>query len=127
MKIWPISLGAGLLTGLILFARRASASTSNQEPEPVMYGESKIVRLNVPPGWRRVTSAEVAAVPDLRSYATSLRSSPGFSTMPYGTLAPFTASDGNVYATWIEQHYHEPEGPIRPWGYHHGVTLLAKI
>jgi hypothetical protein len=46
--------------------------------------------------------------------------------MPYGTLTPFAASDGNTYATWVEQHYHEPGGAAKPWGLHHGVTLLAQ-
>lgn len=47
--------------------------------------------------------------------------------MTYGTLAPFTGGDGKTYATWIEQHYHPPGGATQPWGYHHGVTVLAKI
>jgi hypothetical protein len=92
-----------------------------------MYGETERVALAVPSGWRRVAYSEVSAVPDLASQAVALRSTPGFSTMQYGTLSPFVASDGLVYATWIEQHYHEPEGPVKPWGYHHGVTLLAQI
>jgi hypothetical protein len=47
--------------------------------------------------------------------------------MQYGALAPFIAGNGKTYATWIEQHYHPPGGETRPWGYHHGVTILAKI
>jgi hypothetical protein len=47
--------------------------------------------------------------------------------MQYGTLSPFTASDGKTYATWVEQHYHEPGGAVKPWGLHHGVTLLTKV
>lgn len=46
--------------------------------------------------------------------------------MPYGTLTPFVASNGQTYATWIEQHFHPPGGALQPWGYHHGVTVLAQ-
>jgi hypothetical protein len=87
------------------------------------YGESARVALDVPAGWRRVTEV----TPELRAKATALRASPGFSSMAYGTLAPFVASDGKTYATWIEQHYHEPGGTKKPWGLHHGVTLLTVL
>ena len=123
MKVWPIALGVGAATGMILMLVRRAGAASTQ----VMYGESKIVSLAVPPGWRRVTSAEVAAVPDLASHAVTLRNTTGFSSMAYGTLLPFVASDGRTYATWIEQHYREPGSSVKPWGYHHGVTLLARI
>jgi hypothetical protein len=68
----------------------------------------------------------VSALPELRVNASELRSSPGFINIPYGTLIPFIATDGKMYALWIEQHYHEPGGSVRPWGYHKGVTVLAK-
>jgi hypothetical protein len=51
---------------------------------------------------------------------------PGFASMPYGSLFPFVASNGGTYATWVEQHYHEPGGALQPWGLHHGVTVLAR-
>jgi hypothetical protein len=51
---------------------------------------------------------------------------PGFTSMPYGSLTPFVASNGQTYATWIEQHYHPPGGAAQPWGLHHGVTVLAR-
>ena len=73
-----------------------------------------------------MTGSEVAALPELGVTANALRNTSGFTSMQYGTLSPFVASDGNTYATWIEQHYHPPGGDLRPWGYHHGVTLLAQ-
>jgi hypothetical protein len=91
-----------------------------------VYGETQKVPMAVPAGWRRVTGSEVSALPELRTKASDLRNTAGFTSMAYGTLTPFTASDGNTYATWIEQHYHEPGGPVKPWGLHHGVTLLAQ-
>ncbi len=119
-KIVWVAIGGGVLTSLLLLTRRASAATA----KPV-YGEAKRVVLLAPEGWRRMTDAEVIALPELIAQAKAIRSYPGFTSLPYGTIFPFVASDGKTYATWVEQHYHEPGGPIKPWGYHHGVTLLA--
>lgn len=91
------------------------------------YGETTRVTLSVPTGWRRVTRAERQAFPELTTHAVALRDTPGFASMNYGSISPFVASDGNTYATWIEQHFHEPGGPAKPWGLHHGVTMLAEV
>jgi hypothetical protein len=116
---------AGAAGGILLYANKAKAQSSTTPP--TQYGETTRVPLAVPSGWRRVTGTEVSALPELRTQASALQNTSGFKTMTYGTLTPFVASDGNTYATWIEQHYHEPEGPVKPWGWHHGVTLLAKV
>jgi hypothetical protein len=121
----------GIAAGLLLLVRQSDAA-SNTPPEPPTppsptYGETTRVTLSVPAGWRRATNAEVAAHPELVAHATALLNTPGFSSMTYGTLDPFVANDGKTYATWIEQHYHEPGGPTKPWGLHHGVTLLARV
>lgn len=123
--LWIGAAGLGVV-GLVLLARKATAADV-PAPPPVpspTYGETVRVALPVPTGWRRATSAEVAALPELRAQANALQ--PSLASLPYGTLAPFAASDGKTYATWIEQHYHEPGGPLAPWGLHHGVTLLAR-
>lgn len=125
--LW-LAIGSGAVATLLLLTKKAKAeSIAVPAFDPTQfYGERQKVALAVPAGWRRVTNAEVASVPDLVTSAKTLRSSPGFTTMTYGTLAPFTASDGKMYATWVEQHYHEPGGSVKPWGLHHGVTLLAQ-
>ena len=41
---------------------------------------------------------------------------------PLGTEVPFEI-EGRSYVAKIEQHYHEPGGPRRPWGHHRGVTV----
>lgn len=126
--IWIAASGAA--GGLLLYASRSKAAKTapdSTSPEPpVSYGESTRVALAVPAGWRRVTGAEVSALPELGGAANALRNTSGFTSMQYGTLSPFVGSDGRTYATWIEQHYHEPGGAAKPWGYHHGVTLLTK-
>jgi hypothetical protein len=40
----------------------------------------------------------------------------------YGTEVPFEI-DGQSYIGRIEEHYHEPGGPRKPWGRHRGVTV----
>ncbi len=125
--VWVAAAGAA--GGVLLLASRARAQSSTApepDPAPKQYGEQTRVILSVPAGWRRVTGTEVNALPELRAKASELQNTSGFKTMQYGTLSPFVASDGKTYATWIEQHYHPPEGPVKPWGYHHGVTLLAQ-
>lgn len=136
MNLIAVSI-AGIAAGttVLLLTRRSNAAhlaprpspTNPMSPLPISYGEATPVSLSVPNGWRRATNAEVAALPELGAAARALREVPGFSAMPYGTLQSFSASDGNRYATWIEQHYHPPGGPAKPWGLHHGVTLLAEI
>jgi N-acetylmuramoyl-L-alanine amidase len=42
---------------------------------------------------------------------------------PYGSEFPFEI-EGIRYVARIEEHYHPPGGPIKPWGYHPGVSLL---
>lgn len=122
--IWGAAIGAATIAGVMLATRKVQAA---EPPPSSTYGETERVILSVPPGWRRVTGAEVSALPELRTQASALQNTSGFKTMQYGTLSPFVASDGRTYATWIEQHYHPPEGPVKPWGYHHGVTLLAQV
>jgi hypothetical protein len=125
---WLVGGAAVTAVGLLLLKKRTCVDTSPSIPSvpPVSYGETKKVMLAVPSGWRRATNTEVSTLPELGSQARALMNTPGFTSMAYGTLAPFTASDGNSYATWIEQHFHEPGGVAKPWGLHHGVTILAQ-
>lgn len=125
---WLVGGAAVTAAGLLLLKKRTDVSTSPSIPSvpPVSYGEATKVALAVPSGWRRATNAEVSALPELGSQASALMNTPGFTSMTYGSIAPFVASDGNTYATWIEQHFHEPGGSAKPWGLHHGVTILAQ-
>lgn len=71
-------------------------------------------------GWRRMTDAEVT--PELGDMAQQiLREHHGD---PYGTVVPFWDDE---YAGLVEEHYHEPGGPVRPWGFHPGVSLLRRV
>jgi peptidoglycan hydrolase-like protein with peptidoglycan-binding domain len=45
---------------------------------------------------------------------------------PYCSEYPFEV-DGRRYLARLEQHYHEPGGPLRPWGYHPGISLFVTV
>jgi hypothetical protein len=125
--LWIASGAAVVGLGAMLFTRKgAGGSPPSPATPPKTYGETTKVTLAVPSGWRRVTNAEVSALPELGTQANALVNTPGFTSMQYGTLAPFLGSDGRTYATWVEQHFHEPGGTAKPWGLHHGVTLLER-
>ena len=121
--LW-LSIGSAVVGATILIL---SKKRTGDVPPPLAktYGETVRVTLSVPSGWRRATGAEVSALPELASQANALMNTPGFTSMQYGTLSPFVASDSKTYATWVEQHYHPPGGAAQPWGLHHGVTVLA--
>lgn len=124
--VWAaIGAGVALATGLLFF-KESTEMRPSPPPPPKAYGEPVRIALPVPSGWRRATNADVTALPELSVAANSLMNTPGFTAMPYGTLAPFVASNGLTYATWIEQHFHPPGGVAQPWGLHHGVTILAQ-
>lgn len=124
--LWIAAGAAAAGLGALLLARKGTGVVSSSTPPPQTYGETTKVALSVPAGWRRVTGAEVSALPELGAQANALRNTAGFTSMTYGSLVPFLGSDGRTYATWVEQHYHEPGGPTKPWGLHHGVTLLEQ-
>lgn len=44
----------------------------------------------------------------------------------YGLEIPFE-SGGKQYVARIEKHFHEPGGPLKPWGEHPGVSVLAVV
>jgi peptidoglycan LD-endopeptidase CwlK len=71
---------------------------------------------------RRLTNAEVA--PAITAAAKRILKE--HHRDPFGTEIPFEA-DGRAYVARIEEHYHKPGGPLKPWGYHHGVTVFAVV
>lgn len=68
---------------------------------------------------RRLTNAELT--PELINEAR--RTLAAYHASPYGTEIPFEI-DGVRYVGRIEEHYHPPGGPQKPWGYHPGVSLF---
>jgi len=120
-------LGAGLLGFLFLSSRRARAAaalpdgpTTPAAPPPAQhYGlDESAISVAIPAGWRRMKQSEVT--PEYLAFANAQRS--GVAKLSYGTTIPYSDS----VMAMVEQHYHEPLGPAKPWGYHHGITLLTR-
>ncbi len=114
------AIAAGMVVAGIALRRRGAPeepSDGVQGPccgEPVCGNQSR-QPVAVPGGWRRATGAEASGY---GGAAQSILSSHFGS--PYGTVVTIDATT----AALIEQHCHEPGGPVQPWGYHKGVTLL---
>ena len=70
--------------------------------------------------FRRMREAEVTAF--AREQAKAVRDEHW--REPLGSEFPFLDGDRPIIAR-LEQHYHEPGGPMRPWGYHTGVSLFV--
>ena len=41
-----------------------------------------------------------------------------------GTEIPFEVA-GESYVARVERHYHPEGGPVKPWGYHPGISLFV--
>lgn len=69
------------------------------------------------PGYVRMKSSEVPA---------SIR--PRLPPLLAGTLGTVTKlpTEGRDIAAIIEPHFHEPGGPVKPWGWHKGVSLYER-
>jgi peptidoglycan LD-endopeptidase CwlK len=71
---------------------------------------------------RRLTNSEVT--PQISQEARRIISQ--HHGDPFGTEVPFQA-DGLDYVARIEEHYHPPGGPMKPWGHHPGVSVFAVV
>jgi hypothetical protein len=117
-------IGIGAIAAGVIVAgvalRRREGSGAPEEPlgpccgQPVCGGEARHP-VAVPGGWRRATGAEAGPYVGAAQSILSAHYAD-----PYGTVIPIDADT----AAMVEQHCHEPGGPVKPWGYHHGITLL---
>lgn len=105
---------AGFVAGVgVLFIMK------RQRTSPSADAEEGVVAM--PSDWRRLTNSEVT--PELGLEARAILRE--HHEDPFGTIVPFVGSDGRTYAGLVEEHYHEPGGPMKPWGYHTGVSLMV--
>jgi hypothetical protein len=70
-----------------------------------------------PTGYKRYAGAVDAEITAAARTALS---------QPYGSWNPFTHSDGREMGILLERHYHEPGGPLHPWGPHKGSSVFVK-
>lgn len=113
--IWV--LGSASVGGLALFLTRRAAEVNLDQPVV-----NDKVQTQTPEGFRRVKQAEVT--PPLTEIAKQVLAA--FGKSPLGTQVPFTYQNADMMAI-IEQHYHEPGGPLKPWGPHKGVSLFVRM
>jgi len=116
-RVNPMFLGSAFViaAGLVLLAQAFPDEEENMPPE----GPPRApVAIDLPAGYRRVRGDEVTA--ELSSAAQSVLASHGGA--PFGTVVPID----DEYAGLIEEHYHPPGGAARPWGFHHGVSLIVR-
>lgn len=73
----------------------------------------------IPEGWRRAKDADIKANPGALELARSLQQTPG-------DIGRLVLGDNGQFAAWTETHFHEPGGPVKPWGLHKGITLLVR-
>jgi peptidoglycan LD-endopeptidase CwlK len=71
---------------------------------------------------RRLTNSEVT--PDIS--AQSKRIIRDHHKDAFGTEIPFQ-SGGVNYVARIEEHFHPPGGPLKPWGHHPGVSVFQVV
>jgi len=114
-KEWVLigALSAGVL--LVLRSKNGIEPTV-YDPKGTPVGSQKLVFLAVP-GYRRMKSAEVDAT--MRQVARdSLKYDIGH--------IEYLEHAGVPVAVAIENHFHEPNGPVKPWGWHKGASLFVK-
>lgn len=97
----------GLLAASMLITRKASARVILNEPMP---------RVVIPTGWRRAWPTELDA--SAISLAQERVKAPG---------EPGTFVEKSGWGSLTEWHYHEPNGPVKPWGWHRGITILKRL
>lgn len=108
-----VLFGAGAVATLKHLSKPRTSAVSFQSgstPTPIA----------IPSGWRRAKSEEV--MPDALGFARAALQTKGNP----GNLQLGAFSDGRALAALTEWHYHEPGGAARPWGWHHGITLLVQ-
>jgi hypothetical protein len=85
-------------------------------PRKIITGPIPAV-IPIPAGWRRAAQKEVTK--DALAFAN-------WRVKNLGQPGDFVTRETptGVFGALTEWHYHEPNGPLKPWGWHRGVTIL---
>ncbi len=120
--LWALG-AAGVGAFLLLSKRPQSAidkvtATDGPSPfDPTVPAEFRDFKPPTMPGYSRMRDADVPA-----SVRPKL---PPLLVSPLGTITKLP-TDGRDIAAVIEAHFHEPGGPVKPWGWHKGVSLYER-
>lgn len=104
--MWPVVLG---ILGVGIFVSKNANAKIITGPNPPTPSPP------IPNGWRRALPKEVNSA--ALSLAIDRVKSPG-------AVGTFVERDG--FGSLTEWHFHEPYGPIKPWGWHRGITILVR-
>lgn len=80
---------------------------------------------NYPSGFIAITTKEAVARPDILKAARTFIDKNVREGKPIGYCEQITLKGKPVIFT-IEPHYHEPNGPTRPWGWHKGCSVAVE-
>lgn len=70
---------------------------------------------------RRCTNEDLTRDPAIITHASAILKE--LYPLPLGSEKSF-ASGGKSYVAVLERHYHEPGGPLKPWGPHKGISVF---
>jgi hypothetical protein len=76
----------------------------------------------MPPGFYRAPQREMT--PEVMKVAASWISKNVRANKPIG-FREYVKIGGRTYFFQIEPHYHPPNGPVKPWGWHKGCSVMA--
>lgn len=71
---------------------------------------------------RRLKQSEVTS--GIAAFAKSMLAA--HHDKPFGFERDYV-ENGKTFVGRIEEHYHEPGGPVKPWGKHKGVSVFEKV
>jgi hypothetical protein len=107
------------LAVLIFEAGGCSRARAGDEGGPT-HGDPKVALAGLASGEERRPLRSEETTPEIEQRAKEILDAK--QDAPIGTEVPFEIG-GRSYVAQIEEHYHEPGGPRRPWGTHRGVTV----
>lgn len=119
------SIELSALVGFVVLSAMRRRKTAQQavarfETNVPPSAKSEPTALSVPSGWRRMRPEEVTGAHG--GFANRMLKTIGeIGELRIGEI------EGERVAAWTEWHFHEPGGPVKPWGWHRGITLLVPL
>ena len=110
---WPLLL---LGLGAAVVVKASGIGTVRLGPIPAI--------IPIPEGWRRGEchpGKKCEVTSDAVKYANERRKNTGAA----GTFTVKETATG-TFGALTEWHFHEPGGAKKPWGWHHGITILVR-
>ena len=77
---------------------------------------------NLPAGYRPITESEAKNCPAILKAARTFIDANVRAGKKIGTTQYMTVDGKDILLT-VEPHYHEPGGPVKPWGWHKGCSV----